>query len=83
VHLNPNTAWKFGDVGEIPEKSIPTDSLPFHSACGHCFIHPNPKKSQALSVAKDLALRIFMNIRDFSLPAAQNDSADEFFRSLL
>jgi len=37
-----------------------------------------------LSEAKNLALRIFMNIRDSSSPAApQNDSAYEFFRSLL
>jgi hypothetical protein len=36
-----------------------------------------------LSEAKNLALRIFMNIRDSSSPAAaQNDSAYEFFRSL-
>ena len=36
-----------------------------------------------LSEAKNLALRIFMSIRDSSSPAApQNDSADEFFRGL-
>jgi hypothetical protein len=36
-----------------------------------------------LSVAKDLALRIFMDIRDSSSPAApQNDTAYEFFRNL-
>jgi hypothetical protein len=36
-----------------------------------------------LSEAKNLALCIFMNIRDSSSPAApQNDSAYEFFRSL-
>jgi hypothetical protein len=36
-----------------------------------------------LSVAKDLALCIFMEIRDSSSPAApQNDSPDGFFRSL-
>jgi hypothetical protein len=36
-----------------------------------------------LSEAKNLALRIFMNIRDSSSPAApQNDGAYEFFRSL-
>jgi hypothetical protein len=43
------------------------------------------KRSPAviLSEAKNLALRIFMNIRDSSSPAApQNDSAYEFFRSL-
>jgi hypothetical protein len=37
-----------------------------------------------LSEAKNLALRIFMKIRDSSSPAApQNDTAYEFFRSLL
>jgi hypothetical protein len=37
-----------------------------------------------LSEAKNLALRIFMNMRDSSSPAApQNDTAYEFFRSLL
>ena len=37
-----------------------------------------------LSEAKNLALRIFMNVRDSSSPTApQNDSAHEFFRSLL
>jgi hypothetical protein len=36
-----------------------------------------------LSEAKNLALRIFMNMRDSLSPAApQNDSAYEFFRSL-
>jgi len=36
-----------------------------------------------LSVAKDLALRVFMAMRDSSSPAApQNDSAVAFFRSL-
>jgi hypothetical protein len=35
-----------------------------------------------LSAAKDLALRVFMAIRDSSSPAAQNDTAYEFFRSL-
>jgi hypothetical protein len=36
-----------------------------------------------LSEAKNLALRIFMNIRDSLSPAApQNDSAYEFVRSL-
>ena len=39
--------------------------------------------SVILSEAKNLALRIFMNIRDSSSPAApQNDTAYEFFRSL-
>jgi hypothetical protein len=38
------------------------------------------KKSQPLSGAKDLALRIFMAVQDSSSPAApQNDSAYEFF----
>jgi len=36
-----------------------------------------------LSVAKDLALRIFVEIRDSSSPAApQNDSPEGFVRSL-
>jgi hypothetical protein len=36
-----------------------------------------------LSVAKDLALRVFMAMRDSSSPAApQNDSVGAFFRSL-
>jgi hypothetical protein len=43
--------------------------------------HPEPF-AVILSEAKDLALCVFMNIRDSSSPAAQNDSANEFFRSL-
>ena len=35
-----------------------------------------------INCAKNLALSIFMNIRDSSSPAAQNESANEFFRSL-
>ena len=42
-----------------------------------------PFPAVILSEAKNLAMRIFMNIRDSSSPAApQNDSAYEFFRSL-
>jgi hypothetical protein len=42
-----------------------------------------PHNAVILSAAKDLALSIFKAMRDSSSPAApQNDSADEFFRSL-
>jgi hypothetical protein len=42
-----------------------------------------PLRPVILSVAKDLALRFFMAMRDSSSPAApQNDSLDKFFRSL-
>jgi hypothetical protein len=43
------------------------------------------KRSHAviLRAVKDLALCIFKAMRDSSSPAAQNDSAYEFFRSLL
>jgi hypothetical protein len=47
-------------------------------------LNPNNLRVHFLeSEAKNLALRIFMNIRDSSSPATpQNDGADEFFRSL-
>jgi hypothetical protein len=47
-------------------------------------LNPNSLRVHFLeSEAKNLALRIFMNIRDSSSPAApQNDSPNGFFRSL-
>jgi hypothetical protein len=66
------TRRKSGFGGGVATKSCPAEELA-------------EKRFNAviLSGAKNLALRIFMAMRDSSSPAApQNDSAHEFFRNL-